>query len=216
MSGKARALRWVIALGCALLLAVGLGFSALLSPDPPPAAPKELRMPTSNVLVIYYSRTGTTQKLAEAIAKATNADLEPLTDTVNRKGFGGFMRSLMDTFRRRGSTLNPLGVDPTGYDLVVIGTPDWGKSVAAPVRTFLGEHQGKLRRVAFFLTDGTTDHAAVFRDMASMVGAEPVAVLGVPQADVVADRYAEKLAAFVKALPAAQPVPQPREPALVQ
>lgn len=102
-------------------------------------------------------------------------------------------------------------MDPTGYELVVIGTPDWGKSVAAPMRTFLADHRGKLRQVAFFLTDGTADHAAVFRDMGLLVGAEPVAALGLPHADVGDDRYAEQLAAFVRALPSVRPL-QPAAP----
>jgi flavodoxin len=161
-------------------------------------------MPTSTTLVIYYSRTGTTAKLAEAIARATGADTERITDTVDRDGFFGFMRSLRDAIRKSESTLNPSGVDPAAYQLVIIGTPDWGQSVAAPTRTFLASQKGRLRNVAFFLTDGTSDHAKVFADMAELVGATPVATLGIPHDEVVKDQFLPRVEAFVGQLPRAR------------
>ncbi len=162
-------------------------------------------MPNSTTLVIYYSRTGTTAKLAEAIASATGADTERITDTVNRDGFFGFMRSLRDAMRKTDSTLNPPSVDPAAYQLVIIGTPDWGQSVAAPTRTFLGSQKGRLKNVAFFLTDGTSDHAKVFGDMAELVGATPIATLGIPHADVVNDQFQPRVDAFVRQLPRMRP-----------
>jgi flavodoxin len=164
-------------------------------------AGKEARVPASKILVIYYSRTGTTAKVADAIAGATGADVERLMDTVDRSGFMGFMRSLFDAIRRRGTTLKPLSVDPALYEVVVIGTPDWGKSMSTPMRTFLETYKGRLRQVAFFLTDGKADHDAIFREMAALVGREPIACLGLPRDDVVKDRFAAKVETFVKSLP---------------
>lgn len=166
-------------------------------------------MPASDTLVIYYSRTGTTAALATAIAKRMNADVERITDTFKRDGPVGFVRSLYDAVKRRGSTLNPLGVDPTQYRLVLIGTPDWGVSMAAPVRTFLTSYAGRLPRVAFFLTDGTSDHAAVFREMGTLVGAEPIASVGIPHDDVVANRYDAQVTTFVSAIEKARVLEAP-------
>ena len=41
-------------------------------------------MTASKVLVVYYSRTGATRRLAEALAKALQADIEPIIDRKNR------------------------------------------------------------------------------------------------------------------------------------
>lgn len=157
-------------------------------------------MGTSHSLVVYYSRTGTTERLAEAIAQVLQADLERLEDTVNRAGPWGFVRSLRDAIGRRGASLKRLKHNPADYEQVLIGTPDWGKSVAAPVRTFLSSWCGRLPRVAFFLTDGRADHAMVFREMASLVGQDPVAVLGVPQREVREGEWAGAVATFVEQL----------------
>ncbi len=169
-------------------------------------------MSHSNTLVIYYSRTGATAKVAEAIAQATGADIEALADTVDRRGPIGYLRSLYDAARRRGSTLAPLKVDPVEYDLVIIGSPDWGAAVASPVRSFLKTFAPRLKKVAFFATDGVKDHAAVFRDMTNLVGHEPVATLDVLHADAVNGRIQSQVAAFVRSLPPPPMLP-PQPPA---
>jgi flavodoxin len=47
-------------------------------------------MTASKVLVVYYSRTGATRTLAEALAKALQADIEPIIDRKNRSGIFGY------------------------------------------------------------------------------------------------------------------------------
>lgn len=170
-------------------------------------------MAHSNTLVVYYSRTGATAKVAQALAQATGADVEVLADTVDRRGPIGFLRSLYDAARHRGTALAPLKADPIEYDLVIVGTPDWGASVAAPVRTFLKTFSPRLKRVAFFITDGVKDHAAVFRDMTTLTGHEPVATLEVLHDDALAGRFGPQVTAFVRALPPPEtPAPPPPAP----
>ncbi|MFX0004733.1 MAG: flavodoxin, partial [Promethearchaeota archaeon] len=45
-------------------------------------------------LVVFYSRTGTTKKIAELISKSINCELEEIIDTKKRTGFIiGFLKS---------------------------------------------------------------------------------------------------------------------------
>ena len=162
-------------------------------------SPLEQRKP-GRILVVFYSRSGTTRRLAESIAGAAGADLEPLVDTVGRKGARGLVRSLRDAATHETTTLAPLGVDPTAYDLVVVGTPDWGGAVSVPVRTFLGAYAGRLRDVALFLTDGSGEHEAVFHEMAGLVRREPVACLGILHDEIGESGYDDKVEAFAEAL----------------
>lgn len=151
-------------------------------------------------LVIYYSRSGTTEKLALAIAKAFDADLERVIDDVDREGAAGFLRSLRDAVRHRDTTIEPLAHDVSKYDLVIIGTPDWGQAVAAPARAVLAQCRERLHHVAFFLTDGVADHAKIFREMAELCGHEPVAVLGIPGKQVNEGHYDEAVATFANTI----------------
>src|SRR5580704_6888401 len=95
---------------------------------------EEIEMSQAKVLVVYFSRTGTTRLLAQAMAKMLAADLEEICDFSNRKGVGGYLRSLADIIMKRPVEIVPAGRDVTAYDLIVIGTPVWAGSVSAPVR----------------------------------------------------------------------------------
>jgi menaquinone-dependent protoporphyrinogen IX oxidase len=153
------------------------------------------------MLVICYSRTGTTGAIAKELAHAAGADLEYLADTADRAGLWGYLRSGRDAMLHRGTTLKPLVVDPATYDLVLVGSPVWMERLSAPVRTFLEGYRGRLQKVAFFLTSGgKRDHTGIFREMAAAVGAEPVACLSLAQADVPANRYAWQLQSFLREL----------------
>lgn len=82
-------------------------------------------MPTSNILVIYYSRSGTTRKVAKAMASALGCDIEEITDMRDRRGGIGYLRSLFEAVWQRPSVIAPIAKDPSGYQLVIIGTPVW-------------------------------------------------------------------------------------------
>jgi len=187
-----------------MLVSLGLGclvgLASSCAPDIAAQQIREVRMPASKTLVVFYSRTGNTEKVARAIAAATGADLEALVDTVDRAGLVGFLRALKDAFTKGETRLQPLTVDPTQYDLVIIGTPDWGQSVSSPARSFMKAHHGRLRQVAFFLTDGHSDHAVIFKEMEQLVGRAPVATLGIPGVDVQRGEFAAPVATFVGTL----------------
>ena len=46
-----------------------------------------------DVLCIYYSRTGNTKKVMNAIASEMDAELVELTDGIERSGLRGWLRS---------------------------------------------------------------------------------------------------------------------------
>jgi menaquinone-dependent protoporphyrinogen IX oxidase len=91
-----------------------------------------VEMSDAKILVVYYSRTGTTRSLAAGLAKALGADLEEICDCSNREGLDGYLRSLVDAFHKRQVEIVPAGLDVSAYDLVVIGSPVWAGSVSAP------------------------------------------------------------------------------------
>jgi flavodoxin len=53
------------------------------------------------ILVIYYSRSGKTKKVAETISDILKCDKEEIFDTKNRKGTPGFLSAGTDANLRR-------------------------------------------------------------------------------------------------------------------
>jgi len=157
-------------------------------------------MADEKVLVVYYSRTGTTKKLAEAIAAALGCETEELVDTKDRKGVKGYMKAGRDAMKKRITVLEPVRNDPAGYDLVILGTPVWAWSMAPAVRTYIAEHKEALGKVAFFLTTGGTGIERTFEHMATACGKEPVATLGLKAKEVKKGDLAAQVEGFVAAL----------------
>lgn len=128
-------------------------------------------------LVVFYSRTGNTRALARHIAHAMNAEIEEITDRVNRRGILGYIRSGNEVSFHRRVEILPLKKDPRAFDLVIIGTPVWRVSVSSPVRTYLQDHAKELQNVAFFCTLAGIGSRYVLREMEELCGKAPVATL---------------------------------------
>jgi menaquinone-dependent protoporphyrinogen IX oxidase len=156
-------------------------------------------MSEAKVLVVYFSRTGTTRLLASAIATMLGADLEEICDCSNREGPGGYLRSLLDAIRKRQVQVVPAGLDVSAYDLVVIGSPVWAGSVSAPVRSYLIENRARLAQVAFFCSFGGRGADKALHEMRELVGKPVVAECKVTAAEARQGAHAA-LAAFVGSL----------------
>ena len=108
----------------------------------------------SDILCIYYSRTGHTKQAMEEVAQALGAETVELRDGVNRSGWQGWLRSGLDAMRK---TTRPLRKFETSrpledYRLVIVGTPVWAGRCSSVTRGFLKKYGKDLQRVAFVVT----------------------------------------------------------------
>jgi len=157
-------------------------------------------MSASRTLVVFYSRSGTTRRIAEALAEALKCDLEEITEPNPRTGFLGYIRSLLEARRKRPSIIAPKKHDVSSYDLVVIGTPVWAWSLSSPVRAYLMATASQLPEVAFFCTLGARGSESTFAQMTAIVGKRPRAVCAITQREALSGSHFERLSAFAKAL----------------
>lgn len=124
------------------------------------------------VLIAYYSWSGRTKKLADAIAEAIPVNTE-LELRVPNGTFSDDMYQTFDIAKKQIAgdqypKIQNLNFDPNQYDLILVGSPVWGGMPATPIHTFLDKIQGFKGKVATFYTDaGTTgNYAQVFKDWA--------------------------------------------------
>ena len=138
-------------------------------------------------LVLFYSRTGNTRRIAEEIAETINADIEELRDRKERKGILGFMLSGMDARLKRKANLKETKNNPALYDVVILGTPTWANTMSTPIRTYIHHNSNSFNKVAFFVTSGfgrAESAIGISKDMASLCGKEPVAFLSLGMKDI--------------------------------
>ncbi|MFX1392136.1 MAG: flavodoxin family protein [Promethearchaeota archaeon] len=149
-------------------------------------------------LVLFYSRTGTTKKIAELISEKLSCDYEEIFDTKNRQGFFGWLRSGKDAMRKKLTILKKINKNPALYDLIIIGTPIWASNMSTPIRTYITETKDKLKNVAFFCTEGSKGGEKCFKMMADLSDKKPVATLEINRKDIKKKIHIEKINDFTQ------------------
>src|SRR5512146_1946330 len=162
-------------------------------------------------LVAFYSRTGVTRLIAHQLARRLGADLLHIRDVRPRDGMLGYMRSALEAMHVTLPEIAHSVIDPSDYELVVLGTPVWASHVCSPVRRFLHDHAGLLRRrVAFFCTMGESGAEGAFRDMHDLIGRDAEANCALLDRDILQEKHLAALDAFVAKLTQARIYTAPR------
>ena len=128
--------------------------------------------PTSPLLVVYYSRTGTTARVGHALAQRLGAD-ELAIEDMRAETRIPVWRAALDRLLNTLPPIAPIAVPLGSYELVVLGTPVWGGRAAAPMRRFMHEYASDLPDVAFFCTMGGSGAESTFADMQERLGKPP-------------------------------------------
>lgn len=154
-------------------------------------------------LVIYYSNTGNTQKVAKMLADRLGADLAEVTCAAYLKWYGPLAMA-WDIFTRhvpKVDVLVPAGAD---YDLVIVGGPVWAAHAAPPVLALAKGDFWKRARPAFFVTcSGTSPKyppEPAIEEMKRMTSLDAVSTMIIREADIQSDRAAASVDAFAVSL----------------
>lgn len=116
-------------------------------------------------LVVYYSRTNITKKLAQDIASQTGADIDEIQTDTKYAGKLGYARGIKDARSAKNVELKNLKYDPNDYDVVYLGAPVWASKAANPLISYLKQNEGKFKNVKFFLTAGGSGFDSAFKQM---------------------------------------------------
>lgn len=136
------------------------------------------------ILVVYYTRTGTTRRIAELLASELGADVEAIREHGERAGTRGYVRSLIDVlFHRQVDVMAPMH-DLSAYDAVVVGTPVWASHASAPALAWLRQHGAAIRHLALFCSLGGSGSQPALEQMAKAAGKAPVAACAITARDL--------------------------------
>ena len=135
-------------------------------------------------LVVFYSRTGTTRRVAQGIAESIGCDIEEIIPAKSYSGLFGFLRGGFEATRKKTPEIQTAQKDPSEYDTMIIGTPVWGGTMASPLRTYLTRYGDRFKKVAFFLTKGGEKGTKTFTEMENLCGKTPVLTLELRKTDV--------------------------------
>jgi flavodoxin len=152
-------------------------------------------------LIVYYSVSGNTERVARDLAAHLDADLQRVHERTNRRGFWGHLRAAYDSLRERPAVLIHAARQAADYELTIVGTPIWTGKITPAARTYLESIRGRARSIAFFTTSGSTGVDQVVPTMQRLVDLESIASIGFSGSELRdAACYENKLAAFLEAV----------------
>ena len=138
--------------------------------------------------------------MAEVISEELACDLEAIISKRGRGGLIGFLISGYEAYTKKLAEIGEIKNDPSGYDLVIIGTPIWSLRVSSPVRTYIVKNRDRLKRVAFLLVYGGTGLESAVSDLEQLLGKKPAGILTLKTMDVAQEKYLEEAKGFVASL----------------
>ena len=148
-------------------------------------------------LLVFYSRTGTTKKIAELISTEMNCDYEEIIDTKKRKGLIiGFIKSGFAATREKLTIIKKIQKDPNLYDTVILGTPIWNKRMTPAIRTYITENKNRFKNVAFFCTMGGKGGPNTFESMTKLCEKTPVSTLTITKKGIKNELHSNKIKNF--------------------
>jgi flavodoxin len=148
-------------------------------------------------LLVYYSLSGNTKKVAEEMARIGGWDVGVIKDASPRKGIGGYMRSGLETAFKMKPAIDYTGPDPATYDTVVLGSPMWVGRPASPMRSFAHQYKGKLKSIACFCTMGGTDSKGWQAQVDAVYGQAPKQLVALQAKEASSETAREKIKCFV-------------------
>lgn len=149
----------------------------------------------ARTLVVYYSLSGNTARVALDLAKMIGADIESLRDRHHGAGFWGSLKAAWHAMRQVPTQLAPLRHEPSEYTLILIGTPVWAGRMTPAARAYLLQCAARIPNVGFFVTSAATDATKVVPAMEALAGRRAVAFKGFDARELKdAARYNQRLA----------------------
>ncbi len=160
-----------------------------------------INMSERKILVVYYSRSGTTRRIAESISGKLSCDIEEVVDLKNRGGPIGWLSAGRDAGNKSLTKIEKPKKDPEPYNHVILGSPIWNGSISTPIRTYMTENKHALGNTSIFITGDASDNSKLVLDVEAILGKKPVGFLSLnKKLDVDSGKFDEKINEFLKSL----------------
>ena len=122
-------------------------------------------------VIVFYSRTRKTAKVAKTLADEISADIIEINDLKDRMGVINYLGSSIDALRENKTNIKPDSCDLSDYGLIYIGSPTWAAKPAPAVITMIDKCDFKGKDVILFSTMGSSGGLKVVERMREKIEA---------------------------------------------
>ncbi|MGO4331800.1 flavodoxin family protein [Cupriavidus sp. 2TAF22] len=155
------------------------------------------------ILIVYYSRTGTSRQAAEELAAHTGWPIAEVGDQVSRAGLLGDARCVLDVLLQRHVGYRYAGPSLDEYQQIVIVAPVWVGHLAAPMRSFLRDRLPLTCKTSVVCVMARQGGFNAAEEVARLASEAPSPVIALRQSNVASGAALQALRAFAAQVEAA-------------
>jgi hypothetical protein len=153
------------------------------------------------VLVVVYSYTGTSRRVAQQLASERGW---PMGEVIDAKPRSGWLPCVFDSLFRRRPAIRYAGPDPAGFDAVVLVSPIWVEGLSAPMRTFVVERAAQLREYAVVSVMGSKGAPNAVAEISRLIGRPPLLQAAFKRGELDDEGVIARIGVFGRAVERAQ------------
>ncbi len=153
----------------------------------------------TDVLVVYYSRTGTAETVARALAARLGAEIDSIEALTSYAGPFGFLQGIWHSLRDAAPPIRRR-LDPRRFRTVVLCSPVWAGKLAGPARTYLPQAAKVPLLCGVAVSGSGGPQARFFREMGRFAGRDGIPALSLAQRQVVDGAFERLLDPFIKTI----------------
>ncbi len=157
------------------------------------------------VLVVAYSRTGTSLRLARQLARPRGWPVGRIEHVQTRRHSGSWLGGLLEPLLPPRPGVEYLGPPPQDFDLVVLVSPSDAARLAEPMRGFVATHAGELPDIAVIPVTGGGGACAAMDELRGLARRVPLLCAVFTHQEVDDGSCGPRLVAVVNALLKARP-----------
>ena len=122
-------------------------------------------------IVIYYSKTGNTKRIAEEYAGKNNTEIYGIVDLVKRNGLWGYMKSKFQARIKKRTPIEKPYIDICEYSRIILCMPVWEGTIPSPMRTFLTDYGDKINKIEYIIlhSNKRTDYKEIFFEIDKLI-----------------------------------------------
>lgn len=105
-------------------------------------------------LVVYYSKTGTTKRVAQSVAEKSASDFDEIQ-------YDEAAKSIKSRH------------NPADYERVILLSPVWALSLAEPMKLYLAKYKSGIKKYNLIVTCGSMGHRGCVKNCKSIIGIPP-------------------------------------------
>ncbi|MDR1565455.1 MAG: hypothetical protein LBS74_10910 [Oscillospiraceae bacterium] len=113
-------------------------------------------------LIVYYSRTGLSERLAKALQEKLGGDIDQITYADRDKV--SFASAGWEALRKATAKFKGDVHDAGEYDKIFFISPVWASALATPIRSYMAVNKGKIKAYSMLVTCGGSGLEGALKD----------------------------------------------------